>query len=115
MFSWHPDTLGVYETQVPLPTRAIMDIGAVCQLNKMKSSVFRKTTNDAYDMTEFLPSQGANDHYMRNVNLRYVYMYHSYCDQRQVIGLFVPHAATCNILVFDPFKNNHVPNLDKLY
>lgn len=113
-FAWHHDTIGVYETKVPLLFRSL-SLGSVVTLDRTIKSARDKTMDDRYALDDFIPKTSASANYLLGDQLHYVYLYHSNTDDRHVFGLVVPQSGKLRVAVVDPYKNEDLPNLARDY
>lgn len=64
-----PDIEGIYETQMTLEFRAIMELGCVCSVNKNLSQEFNTGGYDTFKLEQLSYKTIATQPYLRNVNL----------------------------------------------
>lgn len=109
-----PNVDGVYELQVPLILRAILQLGSSCvptpgvTLNMGLDSHFDLSQLDKSGVT--LSRRRYLD---RGAKLRYAYLYQTHSDNRHIFGLFLPNGQT---KVYVVGKGTHeVPDLERFY
>ncbi|CAO3674258.1 unnamed protein product [Rhizopus stolonifer] len=112
----HPMTDSVFETQVPLLARAVLDLGAVCQFEKASGASTRRI-DDQFNLAELRSRSDQTANYMSDPKaFHYIYLSHSCVDSRQIFALVGPTLATGHIFVVGVSQNNQqVPNLGRIY
>ncbi|KAI9486077.1 MAG: hypothetical protein EXX96DRAFT_495723 [Benjaminiella poitrasii] len=112
----HPSTEGVYEAQVPLLIRAILQLGATCQFDRTKGAVGRKI-DDQFNLYDLIERPEMIDHYVSDPKMfQYIYLFHAHSDNRHfftLIGATIPVAQV--FIVGLSKKSQQVPNISRLY
>ncbi|CAO3645614.1 unnamed protein product [Cunninghamella echinulata] len=112
----HPSTEGVFETQVPLDIRAMLQLGSICQIDKLKvnDSV---SLDDVFMLDQFKQRLDLQSKYIEHPsNLHFVYLYHVNTDNRHfyaLIGASLPQAYI--FLVGVNARAQQMPNIERLY
>ncbi|XP_046401826.1 DNA polymerase epsilon catalytic subunit 1 [Ischnura elegans] len=119
-----PDIEGIYETQVPLEFRAILQLGTVCAVDMSQPSVNSLSAADSTFHLDQLhsPSSLTSHPYLKTDSLRHVYLYHysiqpskiGATSKRMLIALFVPSAKKVFVNVLDAVRTNRMPNLNSM-
>ncbi|ORY88326.1 DNA polymerase epsilon catalytic subunit A [Leucosporidium creatinivorum] len=98
-----PNVDGVYEQQVPLLVRALLQLGSSCiptpaldDLKRQGATLSRRRYLD------------------RGQRLRYTYLFHTTSDQRHIFGLFLPNGQA-KVYVAGGGETREVPNLERYY
>uniref|UniRef100_A0A672QN47 DNA polymerase epsilon catalytic subunit n=1 Tax=Sinocyclocheilus grahami TaxID=75366 RepID=A0A672QN47_SINGR len=99
-----PDIEGVYETQVPLLFRALVQLGCMCMVNKQ---VVRDLHLEMRSLAQFS--------YLEPGSVRHIYLYHHSQGHKALFGLFIPSQRKASIFVLDTVRSNQMPNLSSLY
>lgn len=103
-----PNIEGIYETQVPLVFRSVMELGCACTVNpKSKDKIGTSETLSLSDLQ--MKEKGFR--YLDS-DIRKIYMYHSVADQRGIIGLFFLATNTAKVYIVQPFAQAERPNLN---
>ncbi|KAG2195066.1 hypothetical protein INT47_003932 [Mucor saturninus] len=112
----HPTTEGVYETQVPLMTRAILQLGATCQFDRSKNSSTRRL-DDQFNLYDLIKRTDATPHYIKNPKMfQYIYLFHAHCDSRHFFALVGPTIPISQVYVVGlSKKNQQMPNVARMY
>ncbi|KAF7989243.1 hypothetical protein HCN44_007840 [Aphidius gifuensis] len=112
----NPENEGIYETQMPLMFRAILNLGCVCTVDPRTA----KTMADGSDTFHLhqLVIKETNSIYLRDRNsFKYIYLYHHWSanKQRSMFGLFLGPSKRAHIYVVDSVRTNQMPNMSTLY
>ncbi|KAI9254659.1 hypothetical protein BY458DRAFT_558768 [Sporodiniella umbellata] len=112
----HPLTDSVFETQVPLLSRAILELGAVCQFEKTIGAAMRRI-DDQFNTSELKSRADQISKYISDPKtFHYIYLFHSHVDNRHIYGLVGPALPASQIFVTGLSQNNQqVPNISRLY
>ncbi|XP_020776588.1 DNA polymerase epsilon catalytic subunit A [Boleophthalmus pectinirostris] len=110
-----PDIEGVYETQVPLLFRALVQLGCVCMVNKHVVRDLADREADTYDL-EYLEMRSlAQFNYLEPGSVRHMYLYHHSQGQKALFGLFIPSQRKASVFILDTVRSNQMPSLNNLY
>eukprot|EP00954_Amorphochlora_amoebiformis_P000425 33296-Amorphochlora_amoeboformis.AAC.1 len=100
------DIEGVYETQVPLMFKFLINTGCVCKLNKMQSESGLQAGPNEYLMDQLQYKTAADCEYLEpniaNLKYKLVYLYHSFTGSRHLFGLFFTQSARAVVVVATP-------------
>uniref|UniRef100_A0A6Q2YZ91 DNA polymerase epsilon catalytic subunit n=1 Tax=Esox lucius TaxID=8010 RepID=A0A6Q2YZ91_ESOLU len=110
-----PDIEGVYETQVPLLFRALVQLGCVCMVNKQVVRALGGREAEAYDLEHLEMRSLAQFSYLEPGSVRHIYLYHHTQGHKALFGLFIPSQRKASIFVLDTVRSNQMPNLSTLY
>lgn len=114
----HPDVEGVYETQVPLLWRTVVEMGCVCAVNP-KVAAARGGARNGFTLPDFDFKTTAECDYLESAGstmLKRVYFHHSENNSiRQVFGIFFPETARAHVFVVDPGRNNAIGNAGRMW
>uniref|UniRef100_A0A669ECA5 DNA polymerase epsilon catalytic subunit n=1 Tax=Oreochromis niloticus TaxID=8128 RepID=A0A669ECA5_ORENI len=110
-----PDIEGVYETQVPLLFRALVQLGCVCMVNKHVVRDMAGREADAFDLEHLEMRSLAQFSYLEPGSVRHMYLYHHSQGHKALFGLFIPSQRKASIFVLDTVRSNQMPNLSNLY
>lgn len=114
----HPSTEGVYETQVPLLTRALLKLGCVCIVDrKNKPDISKWHLEDRFYLEDLAHRGCAALPYLEGKGaLSYLYLYHTTSDSRHFLALVPTVLDKAYVFIVGASKqNDQVPNLTKLY
>ncbi|XP_067207203.1 DNA polymerase epsilon catalytic subunit 1 isoform X2 [Linepithema humile] len=112
-----PEIEGIYETQVSLEFRAIMQLGCVCAVDPRAA---RRMADGAdtftLDQLEF-KSIAVQHYFKRAESINYIFLYHHWSSNRQraLWGLFLNASRKSHIFVLDSVASNQLPNMNVLY
>jgi DNA polymerase epsilon subunit 1 len=112
----HPSVEGVYEKQVPLSVRAVLQLGSLCTFDEKQPGVLGKGLESAFDLSGLRPTT-AKQPYLSQSPMVYVYLYHIAVGERQIFALFSTATDQAHIITFVKSKdpNQELPNLSKTY
>ncbi|CAO3595323.1 unnamed protein product [Absidia cylindrospora] len=112
----HPSTEGVYETQVPLAVRAMLQLGSVCQVDKLKVDALIRL-EDIFSLDHLKPRHDLNSGYFEHPErFDFVYLYHVSSDSRHFFALVGASLERSHIfLVGVDARAKQMPNVNKLY
>uniref|UniRef100_A0AAX7U0J0 DNA polymerase epsilon catalytic subunit n=1 Tax=Astatotilapia calliptera TaxID=8154 RepID=A0AAX7U0J0_ASTCA len=110
-----PDIEGVYETQVPLLFRALVQLGCVCMVNKHVVRDMAGREADTFDLEHLEMRSLAQFSYLEPGSVRHMYLYHHSQGHKALFGLFIPSQRKASIFVLDTVRSNQMPNLSNLY
>lgn len=112
-----PDVDGVYELQVPLIVRALLQLGSSC-VPESGRGITLNTGLDSHFNLDDLKKSGttlSRRRYLdRGAKLRYAYLFHTNSGSRHIFGLFLPNGTT-KVYVVEKGTSQEVPNLEKYY
>ncbi|KYN13843.1 PREDICTED: DNA polymerase epsilon catalytic subunit A [Trachymyrmex cornetzi] len=112
-----PEIEGIYETQMSLEFRAILQLGCVCIVDPR---VMRKVADGAdtftLDQLEY-KSIAFHPYLKRNESINYIFLYHHWSSNRQraLWGLFLSASRRAHIFILDSVASNQLPNMNTLY
>jgi DNA polymerase epsilon subunit 1 len=125
-FISHPSIEGAYETQVPLEFRALLQLGCISSVGKLRQRDYYKNGIDGgFQLNDLHRGTGMNDVAAKNFaknswihapgdNLHFVYIYHVAHDHdRGMYGIFSTVSNKVNVILID--KTNSLPNLGRLW
>ena len=104
---------GVYEAQVPLLFRALINVGASVSIVKDQ----KRKIEDGFKLSDLIhePLQKSSP-YLSNKSIAYFIIIHSKSGSRHVYSLFSSLTQKITVIYVDPGKNeDQVPNLQKVY
>lgn len=110
-----PDVEGVYETQVPLLFRALVQLGCVCVVNKQLSLHLAGREADTFELEYLEMCSLAQFNYLEPGSVRHIYLYHNAQGSKALFGLFIPSQRKASVFVLDTVRSNQMPNLSNLY
>lgn len=106
-----PEIEGIYETQVPLDFRAIVQLGCVCTVDRTQV----KSETDTFKLDNLKFKTVAFQSYLEGQHLRHIYYYHHSSGHKSMIGLFIPATKKGHLFVVDTVRSNQMPNMTNLY
>ena len=111
----HPSVEGVYEKQIPLTIRAVLELGSLCTFDETQKGVLGRGLEHGFDLTT-LQRIPAKQPYLLQADMGFLFLYHMAPGDRQIIALFSTVRDEAHILVYDPKKDTQgLPLPDKMY
>ncbi|KAG5459973.1 MAG: hypothetical protein BJ554DRAFT_8044, partial [Olpidium bornovanus] len=116
-FFRHRDVAGVYETQVPLIVRALLDLGCVCKVANQTAGPLRKNLEKGFSISDLKSDrQMANSYLDGGRSIRYLYLYHTNSEDRHLFAVFSTATRRATVVVVDRGRNaEQMPNLGAMY
>ncbi|RPA99229.1 DUF1744-domain-containing protein [Choiromyces venosus 120613-1] len=110
----HSSVEGVYETQVPMSIRVLLELGNCCTFDESQRGVLGKGLDQGFDLSS-LKSKETKSPYLKVGDMDYLFLYHVVAGDRQVFGLFPP-GGEAHVVVFNTTREAQgLPNMDKIY
>ncbi|KAL8708023.1 MAG: hypothetical protein Q9220_007019 [cf. Caloplaca sp. 1 TL-2023] len=111
----HPSVEGVYEKQVPLAIRAVLELGNLCTFDEDQKGVLGKGLEQGFDLSS-LRRAPAKQPYLVNAAMAFIYLYHVVAGDRQIFALFSTMRDDAHIVILNKSKDAQgLPNADKIY
>lgn len=111
----HPSVEGVYEKQVPLNIRAILELGNSCTFDETQKGVLGKGLAEGFDLP-ILRKVPLMTPYLSEAPLSYLYLYHVSSGERNIYALFSTSRNEAHIIVQNKSKDTQgMPNVDRIY
>ncbi|XP_067911587.1 DNA polymerase epsilon catalytic subunit A [Heterodontus francisci] len=110
-----PDIEGVYETQVPLLFRALVQLGCICMVSRQLSLHLAGREADTFELEQLEMRSLAQFNYLEPGSIRHIYFYHNAQGNKALFGLFIPSQRKASVFVLDTVRSNQMPNLNNLY
>jgi DNA polymerase epsilon subunit 1 len=111
----HPSVEGVYEKQVPLNIRAILELGSICTFDDSQKGVLGKGLEHGFDLSALhrVPSKKP---YLSEAPISYLYLYHVSSGDRNIYALFSTSRSEAHIIIQNRSKDAQgMPNVDRIY
>uniref|UniRef100_A0A7N4NHU2 DNA polymerase epsilon catalytic subunit n=1 Tax=Sarcophilus harrisii TaxID=9305 RepID=A0A7N4NHU2_SARHA len=110
-----PDIEGVYETQVPLLLRALIQLGCVCMVSRQLVQHLTGREAETFSL-EYLEMRSlAQFSYLEPGSIRHIFLYHHSQGSKALFGLFIPSQRKASVFVLDTVRSNQMPNLNSMY
>ncbi|KAL2163261.1 hypothetical protein VTH06DRAFT_5317 [Thermothelomyces fergusii] len=112
----HPSVEGVYEKQLPLNLRAVLQLGNCCTIDQSQPGVLGKGLDHGFDLSSLTrPSKPSP--YLEGARMSYIYLSHISAGERQIFGLFSTTNDKAYIIIQQKGKDGgqDLPNITKLY
>lgn len=105
-FLTHSEVEGVYETQVPLLFKLLMEVGCVCKVDDYNNSGDGENSNNnrsnEFDMSQLKYKTTYDCSYLDNVSFTKIFLYQSYTQSRSMYGLFIEGSSELLVIVVNP-------------
>lgn len=118
-----PDIEGIYETQMSLEFRALIQLGAMCcvQRSVAREIVAKKTTaaldNFSIEQLEMRSLSPQQPYLVGGGNLKrlFLYQHSSSSGKRELWGLFIPTIKKAIVICLDTVRTNQMPTMKNFY
>ncbi|KAK3997967.1 DNA polymerase epsilon catalytic subunit A [Cladorrhinum sp. PSN332] len=112
----HPSVEGVYEKQIPLNLRAVLQLGNLCTIDQGQAGVLGKGLEQGFDLSG-LKKPTKPKPYLENDRMSYIYLSHISAGDRQIFGLFSTAGDQAHVIIQQKNKDSgqDLPNITKLY
>ncbi|KAJ8610443.1 hypothetical protein MRB53_038537 [Persea americana] len=115
MLFHHSSVEGVYETQVPLDVRALLELGSSCTFDESQRGVLGQGLEHGFDLST-LRTVTPKTPYMSNAGLAYLSLYHLSAGDRQIYALISSIRPEAQIVVLNRTRSEQgMPNVDRIY
>lgn len=111
----HPSVEGVYEKEVPLTMRAVLEIGSLCTFDESQKGVLGRGLEHGFDLSA-LRRTPAKTPYLLDADMGFIFLYHLIAGERQIFALFSTVKDEAQIIVLDRSKDTQgLPNAERVY
>ncbi|KAI0156208.1 DNA polymerase epsilon [Pestalotiopsis sp. NC0098] len=112
----HPSVEGVYEKQVPLSIRAVLQLGNLATIDESQAGVLGKGLEQGFDLGS-LKRPLKPKPYLDTNPLAYLYISHITSGERQIFGLFSSTGDQAHIVILQKNKDAgaDLPNVGRIY
>ncbi|XP_032807748.1 DNA polymerase epsilon catalytic subunit A [Petromyzon marinus] len=110
-----PHIEGVYETQVPLMFRALVQLGCVCTVSRESARQQGALDVDTFQLEQLEMRSLAQYSYLEPGTIRHMYLYHCSQGSKALLGLFIPTQRKASVFVVDTVRSNQMPNLGVVF
>lgn len=111
----HSSIEGVYEKQVPLSVRAVLELGSLCTFDETQKGVLGKGLEHGFDLSA-LRRTAAKQPYLLEIEMAYLFVYHLVAGERQVFAIFSTVRDEAYFIILDRNKGvQGLPNAEKVY
>ncbi|OAA65284.1 DNA polymerase catalytic subunit a [Niveomyces insectorum RCEF 264] len=114
----HPSVEGVYERQLPLNVRALLQLGNLCTIDETQQGVLGKGLDQGFDLASLTrPTKQHLKPYLDPTSMAYIYISHISSGERQIFGLFSTTNSQAYIVILHKHRDGgqDMPNVGKLY
>ncbi|KAF2018505.1 DUF1744-domain-containing protein [Aaosphaeria arxii CBS 175.79] len=111
----HPSVEGVYETQVPLNLRAVLELGSMCTFDETQKGVLGKGLEQGFDLSSLqrVPTQTP---YLSGASISYMYLYHVSSGDRNIYALMSTSREGAHMIIQNRTSDMQgLPNIDRIY
>lgn len=117
-----PDIEGIYETQMSLEFRALMQLGCTCSVQRSEARKIAAlpagVQRETFSLQQLEQRSQIHQPYLKNGgNLRQIFLYHHTIPsgKKSVWGLFLTPVNKAIVIVHDTVRTNQVPSMRNLY
>lgn len=112
----HPSVEGVYERQVPLNIRAVLQLGNLCTIDESKPGVLGQGLDQGFELPSLIrPARPKT--YLDGSKMAFIYLSHISSGERQIFGIFSSTGDAAHVVILQKSKESgqELPNVNKLY
>ena len=102
---------GIYELQMPLEFRAVVNLGCLAGVERAKAGQLRGQDVDTFELSWLQFKTLASYQYLEPDSYKYVYLYHHRTATKSMWGFIVPAQKKGTIFVVDTVRSNQLPGL----
>ena len=106
----HPSVEGVYEAEIPLKMRAVLELGSQCTFDETQKGVLGRGIDHGFDLHSLKRTQ-SKDPYFLGIAMTYIFLCHFVINDHVFIGLISTARKEANIIVHR--SSGNVPNIPK--
>lgn len=111
----HASVEGVYESQVPLDVRAVLNLGSTCTFDESQRGVLGKGITQGFDLAA-LHHVPPKQPYLDQASLNFTYLYHVIAGERQIFALFTTTKKEATVVILNRSRADQgMPNVDRIY
>ncbi|KAJ6622010.1 DNA polymerase epsilon catalytic subunit 1 [Pseudolycoriella hygida] len=116
-----PDIEGIYETQMSLEFRALMDLGCICSVQRSEAKRLASMASkdiEAFSIDQLQFQTQSSQPYLKdggNLKRIFLYQHTSTTNKRELWGLFMPPIKKSIIIVLDTVRTNQMPTMRSFY
>jgi len=112
----HPSVEGVYEKQLPLNIRAVLQLGNLCTIDESQPGVLGRGLDQGFDLAG-LKRPTKSRAYLDGARIAYIYISHISAGDRQIFGVFSTTSDQAHVIIQQRVRDNgqELPNITKLY
>lgn len=111
----NPSIDGIYETQMPLLFRAIVQLGCVATVDREAARKMREV-GDTFELNQLSFREiKSGFSYMDLSSIKFLYLYHHKCGNKTMVSIFFPPTKRATVFAVDTVRSNQMPNLNSLY
>jgi DNA polymerase epsilon subunit 1 len=110
----HPSVEGVYEQNIPLNVRAVLELGNVCTFDETQRGVLGKGLDFGFDLST-LRQIKSKIPYLHESMISYIYFCHLTMSDRQIFALFSTSTSQAYFIVLNRVRDESFPNINRIY
>ncbi len=111
----HPSIEGVYERQLPLTIRAVLQLGSLCTIDESQKGVLGRGLEHGFELST-LRRTASKQPYLSQVDMAFIFIYHLIVGERQVFAVFSTIREEAHVILLNQSKDGpRLPNFEKLY
>ncbi|KFH48264.1 DNA polymerase epsilon catalytic subunit A-like protein [Hapsidospora chrysogenum ATCC 11550] len=112
----HPSVEGVYEKQLPLNMRAVLELGNLCVIDEKQQGVLGKGLEQGFDLAG-LKRPLKKKTYLESSPIAYVYISHITAGERQIFGIFSTTSDQAHLVILQKSRDSgqDLPNVTRIY
>lgn len=100
----HSSVEGVYETQIPLTIRVVLELGSQCTFDETQKGVLGRGIDHGFDMST-LKHIPFKQPYLLETGMAFIFLCHLVIDDIHIFGLFSTLREVASIVIYNRSKN----------
>jgi DNA polymerase epsilon subunit 1 len=110
----HSSVEGVYEQNLPLNVRAVLELGNLCTFDETQHGVLGKGLDQGFDLST-LRKVKTKTPYMDGLPLSFIYFCHIITADRQIFVIFPSTSSQAYFIVLGRSRDESLPNINRIY
>ena len=111
----HPSVEGVYEKQLPLTARAVLELGSLCTFDETQKGVLGRGLEHGFDLASLRRIE-AKQPYLLEAEMGFIFLYHLKVGERHLFAIFSTIQDEAHIIVLDQSRDMQgLPSPEKIY
>lgn len=112
----HHSIEGVYEKEVPLSVRALLQLGNLCTFDESQPGVLGRGLEQGFDLNGLVRAPSRQP-YLSQSSMAYLYLHHTIAGDRQIFALFSTIREEAHVIILQKSKDasSDLPNIGRIY
>lgn len=112
----HPSVEGIYEKQVPLSIRAMLELGNQCTVDESREGALGNGLEHGFELSALHRTSVINQYYLKDCEIAFLFLFHIVAGERQIFAIFSTILDEAYIIILDQHKSAaDFSNPEKVY